>query len=103
MPAGAATRGAPPAMGGGPAGAVGGGGGGGSRSNVLVTRFLANATFQAAYDAALADLQTTIVDDGTAAEVIAKWKTLLLAQATDVVDAATIEREAAAIATTLGI
>ncbi len=76
----------------------GGRGGFGGRSNILVTRFKANAEFNARYEAALAEMRASIYGSGVAAEVLATWKTLLTEQASDLVPTATIDQEAAAIA-----
>ncbi len=103
-------RGAPPAGGfaaGGPGaqppagGAAGGAprGGPGGRSNILVQRFQANATFAALVAKARTDLTAQLFTSGKGVQVVDKWSALLTAQASDLVDAATIDREAAAIRT----
>jgi len=75
--------------------AVTGGGGGGS--NILSERFLANADFQQLYQDALTTLQAELFDSGTASELLEAWTTTLTEGASDLVDAATIASDAAAI------
>ena len=81
-------------------GAIGGAGAGGfgGRSNVLVTRFNTIAQFKALYDKALADMKADIYGSTKATAVLDRWKKLLIAQASDLVPAATIETEASNIA-----
>ena len=84
-----------------PGGAQGGGqGGGGGRSgnNVLATRFLANADFKALYDQATTDLTASLFTSGDAQEALDAWTATLTADASDLVDAATITKESAAVA-----
>jgi spore coat protein CotH len=105
--AGEPRAGAPPAGGlaaGGPgpqppAGGAGAAprGGPGGRSNILVQRFQANATFAAMVAKAKTDLMAQLFTSGKGAQVVDRWAALLTAQATDLVDATTIDREAAAI------
>lgn len=78
-------------------GAAGAGGFGG-RSNVLVTRFNSIAQFKALYDKALTDMKADIYGSTKATAVLDRWKKLLIAQASDLVPAATIETEASNIA-----
>lgn len=73
----------------------GGPGGPGGRTNVLVQRFQANPTFAAMYDQAKTDLKAQLYASGKAAEVLSRWSGVLTAHAGDLVDAATVEREAA--------
>lgn len=78
-----------------------GGPGGGERgmgSNILSERFLADDGFAALYDAAVEDLQAELFDDGSAQEVLDAWTEVLTSQAGDLVDSATVETEAEAIA-----
>ena len=87
----------------GPGGAAPDGGGpgvgpgrGGAQANVLVERFLANPEFASLYDQALGDLEAALYKSGTASDVLATWVSVLVSS--DLVDAHTIEVEAAAIA-----
>ena len=73
-------------------------GGPGGRTNVLVQRFQANPTFAAMYNQAKTDLKAQLFTSGKAAEVLSRWSGVLTAHAGDLVDAATVQREAAAIA-----
>jgi len=72
-------------------------GGGGGGSNILSERFLANADFQQLYQDALTTLQAELFDSGTASELLEAWTTTLTEGASDLVDAATIASDAAAI------
>jgi spore coat protein CotH len=72
-------------------------GGFSGRSNILVERFLADETFAARYATALDELRADLYGSGAAQEVLDRWVALLTEQATDLVDAATIESEADAI------
>ena len=78
---------------------AGGGGAGGfrGRTNILVTRFQANADFTKRYDAALASMKADLYGGGSAAKVLERWTALLTAQASDLVPAATVAQESAAI------
>jgi len=80
-------------------GGVGGGGAGGpgGGSNVLVERFMADATFGALYEQATADLTAALYDSGTARSVLDTWVAVLSEQAGDLVDDATIDSEASRI------
>ena len=60
-----------------------------------MTRFLANATFSAQYQKALAELETQLYASGAAAEIVSRWTAVLQAQASDLVNAATLTQEAA--------
>ena len=72
-------------------------GGPGGRTNVLVQRFQANAAFAALYNQAKTDLKAQLYTSGKATEVLNRWTDVLKAHAGDLVDAATVEREAATI------
>ncbi|HUR24052.1 MAG TPA: CotH kinase family protein [Acidimicrobiales bacterium] len=72
-------------------------GGPGGRTNILVQRFQANPTFAAMFNQAKTDLKTELFTSGKASQVLSRWSGVLTAQASDLVDAATIEREAASI------
>ncbi len=65
--------------------------------NVLVNRFMANDTFAQMYADATTDLTSSLFESGLAADVVAAWADLLSDQASDIVDTATIEADAAAI------
>ena len=69
----------------------------GGPGNVLVERFTANETFNAAYEAAKAELTQELYASGAATEVLERWTTLLAQQAGDVVDDATVDEEASVI------
>lgn len=88
-------EGGPP--GGGP-GAVGRGPGGGfGRSNPLVERFHATEEFEALYQERLSELREELVDSGRAQELLTARTDVLLAQADDLVEEATIRSESEAI------
>jgi spore coat protein CotH len=74
----------------------GGGGGGGfpGRSNPLVQRFHANADFEALYQQQRIELRASLYESGVADEILDTWVAMLTAQATDLVDTATIATEA---------
>ncbi len=74
------------------------GGGGGGGSNVLSERFLATAEFVELYDAAVERLQAELFDDGTAQDVLDSWTALLTDEASELVDASTVETDAEQIA-----
>src|SRR5665648_816734 len=74
------------------------GGMGGMGSNILEERFRATPELAALYDEAVADLTAELIDSGAAAEVLATWVTVLTEHAGDLVDTATIEQDAAAVA-----
>lgn len=78
----------------------GGGGpwGGFGRSNVLVERFHANAEFDALYQEQLTALRAELYGTDAADDVLASWVETLIEHATDLVDTAVIDQEAAAIA-----
>jgi len=68
-----------------------------SKANVLVQRFHANAEFEALYQERLVELKTQLYGSGAAADVLDTWVTLLKTQASDLVDPATVDAEAAKI------
>jgi spore coat protein CotH len=68
------------------------------KSNILVTRFHANTEFQAIYEEKLADLKSSLFQSGDAQQVLDTWVGVLKAQASDLLDSATIDQEAAQIA-----
>ncbi|MBN1630488.1 MAG: CotH kinase family protein [Thermoleophilia bacterium] len=70
---------------------------GGAKSNILVTRFKANPEWQQLYEDRLAELRTELYESGKAAEILAAWGAVLKTQAADLVDAATVDQEAASI------
>ncbi|NLO27267.1 MAG: hypothetical protein GX113_03670 [Actinobacteria bacterium] len=72
-------------------------GGFGGKSNKLVERFHADSELQALYEERLATLKAQLFDSGVAADVLARWVSLLETQASDLVDAATVQSEAAKI------
>lgn len=78
----------------GPAGALGEGGP--ALGNVLRDRFLAVDEFRAMYEEALAELRISLFESGEVAAVLDAWVDVL--EATDLVDAATVQQEAADIA-----
>lgn len=82
-------------MGGGQMG--GGRPGGASRTNILVQRFQAVPAFAALVTAASAELRQQLYTSGVAQDVLDEWASVLTAQASDLVPAATIASEAASI------
>ena len=72
--------------------------GGFRRSNPLVDRFHAVPAFEAAYQARVGELRDALYAGGTAQSILDRWTGVLKAGATDLVDAATIDQEAARIA-----
>ena len=68
------------------------------RSNVLVTRFHANETFEALYQKQLEQLRTDLFESGRATEILETRTQVLIDQATDLVDEDTIHSESEAIA-----
>lgn len=77
-------------------------GGPGGRTNILVQRFQANTAFAAMYNQAKTDLKAELYASGKAADVLARWSGVLTAHAGDLVDAATVEREAANVSRMFG-
>ncbi len=73
------------------------GGGGPSGGNILAERFLANATFSAMVDKAKNDLTASLFASGLAQSQLDEWTAVLKAQASDLVSAATVDSDAAAI------
>ena len=78
-------------------GRPGGGEGGMGGSNILSTRFLADAGFKALYDQAVTDLTAALCASGVADDIISTWADVLTDQADDLVDSATVESEATAL------
>jgi hypothetical protein len=66
-------------------------------SNVLVGRFTAVEEWSDLVDEAKADLTEELFESGYADEVLDRWVSVLTEQAGDLVDASTVEQEAAAI------
>ena len=85
---------------------AGGGGGPGSGafggSNVLVERFHENEEFEALYQAKLEELRASLYDSGVAADILEAWTDTLVNDASGLVDADTVDEEAAAIAEQFG-
>lgn len=79
-----------------PGGANGGRGGFGG-NNPLVTRFHANTDFEALYLQQLTELRTELFDSGLAQEFLDARVATLKAQGSALVDAATVDSEAAAL------
>ena len=88
-----------PGGGGAPSGAPAGGGGPSGGSNVLVERFLGVEEWQSLVDSRLAELQSSLVDSGDAAEILAQWQATVISSG--LVDEATVTSEGAAIAASL--
>ncbi|HEY0215150.1 MAG TPA: CotH kinase family protein [Cellulomonas sp.] len=80
-------------------GGAGGGMGGMGGDNVLVERFLADDAFAALEEQAAADLQERLIGSGDAQTILDTWVAVLKEGASDLVDTATIDEEADAIAT----
>ncbi|MCC6434173.1 MAG: CotH kinase family protein [Acidimicrobiales bacterium] len=74
-----------------------GGGGPAGRSNVLVDRFLAIEEYARLVEEARGELQATLFDSGLADELLAERAAVLIDDAGDLVDSATVQAEAAAI------
>jgi spore coat protein CotH len=68
------------------------------KSNILVTRFLANTDFKALYEQKLDELRSRLYASGAAQQVLDKWVNVLKTQATGLLDSTTIDTEAAKIA-----
>lgn len=75
---------------------------GGGGSNILVERFMDVPEFAALVDAASASLQEKLVDSGVAQELLETRTQTLLDDASDLVDAATIQEESDALSSALG-
>lgn len=78
-------------------GGPGGMGGFGGKSNILVERFMANSEWEQLYEERLAELRSQLYESDVAADVLAQWVAVLKSGATDLVDAATVDEEAARI------
>ena len=74
------------------------GGAGMGGDNPLVERFLENEDFEALYNQATTDLTAELVDSGALADSVATWTQVLQSGAADLVDEATIQKEADAVA-----
>lgn len=101
LPAGAPGADAgvrPDGAGGAPMGGGQAGAGGPSSGNILAERFREVPQFAAMIEAATVSLQADLYDSGAAQQILDAWVATLNAQAADLVDAATIEQEAAAVA-----
>ena len=68
------------------------------RGNALADRFMENETFAALYEDALATLRADLYESGRAQAILTELTDSLLATATSLVDAATIEQESSAVA-----
>ena len=97
MPGAGQGGGMPPQQGGQLPTQPGGMGGPMNKTNPLTTRFLADATFSAMVDDAEAELRAALYDSGEAQAILDDWVAVLEAQAGDLVDAATVESDAARI------
>jgi spore coat protein CotH len=80
---------------------MGQGGGMMGGDNTLVTRFLENDDFTQLYDDSLAELTESIYDSGDAQDYLDDLVALLSDQASDLIDADTLQSEADAISQTL--
>lgn len=69
-----------------------------AKTNLLVQRFHANAEFEALYQEKLEQLKTDLYESGAASAILAEWVDVLKTQASDLVDATTVDTEAARIA-----
>lgn len=69
-----------------------------TKSNILVERFKANPEWQRLYEEKSTQLKGELFASGKAAEILDSWVALLKEQASDLVDAATVDDEAAAVA-----
>ena len=61
-------------------------------------RFLANPEFEELYQQELVRLREALYESGAASDILAEWVTLLMTQASDLVERSTVEQEAAGIA-----
>jgi len=75
----------------------GGAGGPGNQANVLVDRFLADEAFSQLYDEQTAELTEILYSSGALDDALVTWVNVLTSDATELVDIATIESDAAAI------
>ena len=64
-----------------------------AKSNILVERFKANPEWQRLYEEKGAQLTSDLFASGKAAEILDSWVALLKEQASDLVDAATVDDE----------
>jgi spore coat protein CotH len=71
--------------------------GGPGGSDVLVERFKADPDFHELYAQASAELRSALFESGEAQAVLDAWVDVLTEQAADLIDACTVQREAAAI------
>ncbi|MFD6175659.1 MULTISPECIES: CotH kinase family protein [unclassified Isoptericola] len=78
-------------------GGPGGGGGFGGKDNPLVTRFLENDDFKAAYDSAVEDLTASVYESGDAQDYLDSLVSTLSDEAPDLLDADTLTTESKAI------
>jgi len=83
---------------GGAGGAARGAGGGMSGGNILSERFLENDDFAALVDTASAELTASLYDSGRAREILDAWTATLESQASDLIDVATLQSDADAVA-----
>ena len=67
-------------------------------SNVLADRFMDTAEYSALYDETLARLRSELFESGEAQQLLDQWSSMLLSTATHLVDEATINSEAEAVA-----
>ncbi|MEZ4596723.1 MAG: hypothetical protein R3C32_07700 [Chloroflexota bacterium] len=72
-------------------------GGPGGQTNPLVEKFRADATYAALIVTKKAELQASLFDSGLAQSVLDTWAGVLESGATSMVDATTIESEAASL------
>ena len=75
----------------------GAGGGFGGKSNILVERFKANHEWEQVYQDRLAQLRDELFGSGKAADILADWVAVLKTQAASLIDASTVDQEAANI------
>jgi spore coat protein CotH len=66
--------------------------------NILSERFLENDDFAALVDAASAELTASLYDSGRAQELLDAWSATLESQASDLIDAATLQSDADSVA-----
>jgi hypothetical protein len=66
-----------------------------------VERFLADTDFNALYETALDDLQEELVDSGLAETILDQWTEVLVRDASDLVEPATVNAEADALVAAL--
>lgn len=78
-------------------GAPGAGGGFGGKSNILVERFKASPEWEQVYQDRLAQLRDELYGSGKATDILADWVAVLKTQAASLIDASTVDQEAANI------